>query len=334
MSHELLVGIDIAAETATAAWMSANEHPDSPMTITQTPKGRAELKHRLLASGLPAEKILVVMEATGTYWMQLALDLHRSGFGVSVVKPAQAHHFAQALLKRAKTDAIDAQTLARLAALLQPPAWTPPPAVYEELYQRLVERDALMHIQRQERNRRHALRQRPFVIAAVQTRMQAHIDFLQSQIETIDREVCQALCQAAEWAAATSYLRSIPGFGLLTTAWLLVATLNLATSHTPEQLVAFAGLAPYLRQSGTSIHSRGQVGQGGHPRLRTALYMAALTAIRLNPTLRAFYHRLRARGKPAKVALCAVARTLVHLAWALVTKQQRFDPHYPITICT
>jgi transposase len=94
MSHELFVGIDIAAETATARWMSANKQPSSPMTIPQTPKGRAELKQRLLASGLAAEKVLVVMEATGTYWMQLALDLHQSGFGVSVVNPAQAHHFA------------------------------------------------------------------------------------------------------------------------------------------------------------------------------------------------------------------------------------------------
>lgn len=77
------------------------------------------------------------MEATGIYWLALATWLSRQGYAISVVNPTQAHHFAKALLNRAKTDAIDAQTLAQLAALLQPKLWTPPPVIYEELEQRL-----------------------------------------------------------------------------------------------------------------------------------------------------------------------------------------------------
>src|SRR5438034_7728060 len=107
------------------------------------------------------------MEATGTYWMALATPLVQAGFAVAVINPAQAHAFAKALLKRAKTDVIDAQTLTQLAALLQPAPWTPPPAVYHELPQRLAQRDALRDLRQQVRNQQHALLQQPTVIAAV-----------------------------------------------------------------------------------------------------------------------------------------------------------------------
>ena len=98
--------------------------------------------------GHPADSILVVMEATGSYWINLATTLTQNGFAVSVINPAQAHHFARALLKRAKTDAIDAQTLARLASVLDPPVWTPPPAVYAERKPRLAQRDSLLDLRK------------------------------------------------------------------------------------------------------------------------------------------------------------------------------------------
>lgn len=327
-TYTLFVGVDIAAETATVSWTAHGQPVTAAISIVQSPAGYRELERHLAANAVPAPQTLVVMEATGTYWMQLALELHQHSFAVSVINPAQAHHFAQALLKRAKTDAIDAQTLARLAAMLQPPAWTPPPEVYEEVYQRLTERDALLHVQRQERNRLHALSQRPTIVSAVRERMEGHLQFLQQQIHHIEQELCQVLNQDAAWAAAAERLRSIPGVGAVTAGWLLVSTCGFSLGQSPEQLAAFAGLAPQPRQSGTSLHARGQIGQTGHARLRTTLYMAALTAIRLNPTLQAFYAHLRQRGKPAKVALCAVARKLLHLAHALVTKQQFFDPHH------
>src|SRR5947209_10391201 len=110
-----------------------------------------------IASGVAPQAVLVVLEATGAYWINLAVFLHHAGFSVSVINPMQAHHFAKALLKRAKTDAIDAQTLTVLAAQLQPAPWTPPPAIYAELQQRLAQRDDLVNIRQQVRNQRHAL---------------------------------------------------------------------------------------------------------------------------------------------------------------------------------
>jgi len=136
--YRLSVGVASAAKTLTAAWMVPGATPGRPLTVDQTPQGFATLQDRLLATGHPAATILVVMEATGSYWVGLATTLAQAGFVVSVVHAAQAHHFAKALLKRAKTDAIDAQTITQLAARLEPAPWTPPPAIYTELQQRLA----------------------------------------------------------------------------------------------------------------------------------------------------------------------------------------------------
>jgi transposase len=143
-SYDLFVGVDIAATTASVAWVASDHKVSRAFTIAQTPQGFSSLQQRLLSTGHLAPSILLVMEATGSYWMKLATTLAQAGFAVRVINPAQAHHFAKALLKRAKTDAIDAQTVAQLAFLLQPAVWNPPPAIFVELYQRLTEREGLM----------------------------------------------------------------------------------------------------------------------------------------------------------------------------------------------
>jgi transposase len=100
-----------------------------PLTIEQTPARMAHLRSRLQASGIAPADILIVIEATGSDWISLATTLHQAGYAVSVINPMQADHCAKALLRPAKTDAIDARSLAQLAAKLQPACWTPPPAV-------------------------------------------------------------------------------------------------------------------------------------------------------------------------------------------------------------
>jgi transposase len=258
--------------------------------------------------------------------MRLAYALHDAGFVVSVVNPVQAHRLAQAQLRRAKTEAIDARLLMELGFKLEPSPGTPPPPLYAALYQRLRQRNAWLEIRTQERNRLHALRQWPDAQGSVVARYHLHIAFLTEHINALQTEIEQLLRSDSEWASATPALLSIPGIGPITAAWLMVATLNSTTCQTVEQLVAFAGLAPYPRQSGTTLNRTRGVGRGGHVRLHAALYMAALASVRANPMLRRFYARLQQRGKPAQVALCACARKLVLLAWAIVTKHQLFDP--------
>ena len=119
-SYTLFVGVDIAAASASVSWQTLDSAPCPPFDIAQTKTGWRELQTKLRATGHLPENTLVVVEATGSYWMNLALYLHEAGFHMSVINPLQAHGFARALLKRGKTDAIDAQTLTQLAAVLQP----------------------------------------------------------------------------------------------------------------------------------------------------------------------------------------------------------------------
>jgi transposase len=130
------------------------------------------------------------------------------------------------------------------------------------------------------------------------------------------------------WTRNIVRLQTIPGIGLITAMWLVVATMNFTLCASAEQAAAYARLAPMMQESGTSVYKRPRIGHSGNGRLRTALYLATLSAARYNPVIKPFYDRLRAVGKPAKVARCAAARKLLHLAFALVAHQQDFDPLY------
>jgi transposase len=326
-AYHLYVGIDIAAHTFTASWFPPGGMPAPPFTGDQTPAGYAALQRRLQATSVAPAATLVVLEATGNYWVALAVVLHEAGYRVGVVNPRQAHHFAKAQLRRAKTDALDARDLAQLAVALTPAPWTPPPAVYHEVRQRLVARDALLAMRQQARNQRHALLQWPVVVEGVRQHLDEVIADLDQRIAVLEAEIA-AVLKASAWAESLAYLTSAPGIGLVTAAWLLVGTLNFTLCAAPAALTAYAGLAPMPRESGRSIRGRPSIGHDGNGRLRTALYMATLSAAQHNPAIKVFYDRLRAAGKPRKVARCAAARKLLHLAWALGAKRQRFDPGY------
>ena len=326
-AYQLYVGIDIAAETFTASWLAPGGTPTAPRTCDQAPQGYAALQQRLdrAAGSPPAAR--VALEATGTSWVALAVALHEAGYRVAVVNPRQAHHCAKAQLRRAKTAALDARDLAQFAAALRPAPWAPPPSAYHEVRQRLVARDGLLAMRAQARHQRHALLQWPVVVEAVRQHLDALIADLDRRVASRDREIAAVLAQSA-WAASLTCLTSAPGIGPVTAAWLLVGTRNFTLCAGPEALAAYAGLAPVPRESGRSVRAWPAIGHDGNGRLRTALYMATLSATRHNPATRAFYQRLRAAGKPMKVARCAAARKLLHQAWALGSKLQHFDPDH------
>jgi transposase len=145
-------------ETRTAASIVPEAKPTrEPQPYEQTAHGFERFQKRLQESGVAALETLVVMEATGSYWIALATALYHAGFAVSVINPAQAHAFAKAQLKRAKNDALDAQTIAELAQALVPACWTPPPRIYYELKPRLAQRASLLQWRTQLNNQLHAL---------------------------------------------------------------------------------------------------------------------------------------------------------------------------------
>ena len=190
--------------------------------------------------------------------------------------------------------------------------------------QRLVARDGLLAMCTQARNQRHALLQWPVIVVAVRQHLDELIADLDRRIAVLETEIATVLKEGAR-AESLACLTSAPGIGLITAAWLLVGTLNFALCTGPESLAAYVALAPVPRESGRTIRGRRAI---GHGRLRTALYMATLSAARYNPAIKAFYQRLRAAGKPLKVARCAAARKLLHQSGALGRKLRHFDPDH------
>lgn len=147
-AYRCFVGVDIAATSFTALWAVDGRTLPPAVTFAQTPTGFATFQ-QLQASGVMPQQTLIVLEATGSSWVALAVTLHEAGHAVAVLNPAQLHSYAQSLPRRGKTDALDAQVFLRFAAerkypLRGNPPWTPPPAVYHELRQRLVARDGLL----------------------------------------------------------------------------------------------------------------------------------------------------------------------------------------------
>jgi transposase len=172
-------------------------------------------------------------------------------------------------------------------------------------------------------------------IAAVKAQLDAVIADLDTRIRTLEQEIAVVLREQA-WAESAILLQSIHSIGPLTTAWLLVGTLTFRGCPSPAAAVAYVGLAPMLQASGSSTQrvpgGRPQIGHGGHKRLRTALYLATFNAVRFNSVIKVLYERLRAAGKPPKVARCAAAGTprvkVLQSAWAVVHSGQAFDPYY------
>ena len=326
-TYRLWCGIDVAAKTFTTTWTTDRTTCAPPLTLPQTPEGISTLQQHLHALNVPTAATLIVLEATGSYWIGLAVALHEAGYSISVVNPKQVHHWAQSLPRRGKTDALDARMLTQYAWERQPRSWTPPPAVYHELRQRLTARDGLVSLRQNARNQLHALQQWPVQVTAALQSIEQIISECDRQIADLELAIAQVLCDGA-WATSAELMQTITGIGPLTTAWVLVLTVNLRRCPTAEAAANYAGLIPLPRESGTSVRGRSQIGHDGNARLRTALYRATINAARFNPSIKRFYERLRAAGKPTKVARCAAARKLLVLIYAVVNNQRPFDPAY------
>lgn len=330
------VGIDIAAKSFTASILKnePNAQPQRSQTFQQSPADFIQFEKYLRSTGFAPAQMLLVMEATSTYWLKLAVFVHELGVFLSVVNPAQPHHFAKMQLRKVKTDALDAANLALFARSkkdeLKP--WNPPPQIYYELHQRLAHRDQLLHMRQQLKNQLHALKANAVIITSVQESMEQLIANFTLQLKVLEKDIeTIASDKQQEWAKTIQLLQTIPGIGLITAALLVAVYFNFTNCPNAQAATQYAGLAPNVGFSGTSVRNNGHIGGGGNAPLRRMLYMATLSAARYNPVIKAFYdsHSLSKEGKqPMKVARCAAARKLLHLAYAVATKQTAFDATY------
>jgi len=260
--------------------------------------------------------VFVVFEATGAYDQELGAQLHQAGIRFARINPARARDFARASGRLAKTDAIDARMLADFARVMMPPQDPVPEPARAALAVLAKRRDQLVHMRAQEKNRRSEARDH--IIKEATGRL---IDFLDGEIAMIESSIAARIEAEASVAEDARLIRSIPGVGPVACMQLIAQMPELGQIG-PKQIAALAGLAPLNVDSGAQRGKR-TIG-GGRKRVRDALYMAALNAIRRSGSFRVFYQRLRTAGKPAKLALIAVARKLLTVLNAMLRDRKPY----------
>mgnify|MGYP001191730954 FL=1 len=260
---------------------------------------------------------LIVLEATGGYEAQVAAELSAAGLVVAVVNPRQVRDFARALGKLAKTDAIDAAVLARFAQDVRPEARKLPEPEEQNLKATVSRRRQLVEMLVAEKNRLSR--------ATLQSVIDSHestINFIQSKIDDLDRQMQSTIQNSPLWSAKDELLKSVPGIGDKTACALLAQLPELGKLNR-RQIASLVGVAPMNRDSGLMRGKRSIT--GGRKSVRNALYMATTAARRFNPTIKAFYLRLRDAGKSYKVALVACMRKLLIILNAMLKHQNTFN---------
>lgn len=260
--------------------------------------------------------VLVVFEATGVYDLELREALSRAGIRFARINPARARDFARASGQLAKTDPIDARMLAAFARAMQPATEQAVNPARNALARLAKRRDQLVLMRAQEKNRRSEADDR-----AMADRIGRLIEVLDGEIEEIEADISALIKAEAEISDDAQLMRSLPGVGPVACMQLIAQMPELGKVG-PKQVAALAGLAPFNVDSGAYRGKRKIA--GGRKRVRDALYMAALNAVRRADPFRAFYSRLRQAGKPAKLALIAVARKLLTVLNAMMRDRKPY----------
>lgn len=287
------------------------------------PRGHQQLIRSLLKQ---TAQVRVCLEATGIYHLDLALTLaQHPQIDVMLLNPYAARRFNQAQLTRAKTDAIDADGLLRYLQRMPFVAWSPPRPEVLQLQALMHRLGQLTDERTRERNRLHAAQRAGHHTRPVQQDIRAHLRQLQTRIERLQQQARQLTERDPQLQQIYQLLVSVPGIAALTAMKLMAELQPLARDLQPRQWVAHAGLDPRPMESGSSQRGPRRISKQGNARLRNALFLPALCAIRHDPNVRAFYQSLLQRGKRKMQAIIAVMRKLLHAIWGMLHHQQPWD---------
>lgn len=306
----VFVGIDVSKDR-----LDVHVRPGGgTFGVARDGKGLEELVERLLG----VKPTLIGIEATGGFETIVAAALGGAQLPVVVINPAQIRHFAQAVGKRAKTDPIDAEMIARFVEAVKPEQ-RPLPDEEARLLTELVARRRqvidMLVAERQREKRAQAVR--------VRKSLARHIAALEKELTVINRDIDTLVRGSPVWREKEDLMVSFPGIAK-TTARLLLADIPELGSLDRRKIASLAGVAPFTRQSG-QWKGKSMIG-GGRNSVRAALFIVSLVATRCNPILKTFYQRLLAAGKPKMVALIAVARKILTILNAMLRDQKQWQP--------
>ena len=312
-TQPVYVGIDVSK-----GHLDVARHDDEDVwRVDNDEAGIDELVRRLTELGPE----LVVLEATGGFEMPAAAALAAREMPVVIVNPRQARDFAKSAGQLAKTDTIDARGLALFAERVRPQVRELPSGEARALGALVSRRRQIIEMITAEKNRLG------FALKPVRKGIAKHIRWLERQLADVDSDLDQAIRSSPVWAAKRDLLQTVPGVGP-NLSRVLIAELPELGQLSHREIAALVGVAPFARDSGVFRGKR--MIWGGRAPVRTALYLSTWSAARWNPVIRIFYDRLRAKGKPPKVAQVACMRKLLTIRNAMVRDGRPWDPTIPL----
>ena len=306
------VGIDVSKDTLELAIYN---QPGS----SQYANSKKGFK-RLMKDLTEREIELIVVEATGGYEYELVTTLLHADFPVALINPTRVRRFAQASGKLAKTDRLDAQVLAHFGQAMKPDVWVLKSDVEEHLNALITRRKQLVNMLTAEKNRLNTAREHAL------DSLQRHIAWLQDELDQIEHEMRHILRSNPSYHQKAKQLSSVPGVGEVLSLTLISQLPELGLVNR-KQIASLVGVAPLNRDSGKRRGKRRTF--GGRSNVRTALYMATLSATQHNPVIKPYYEELLAQGKLKKVAITACMRRLIVILNAMARDQQdwHFSPN-------
>lgn len=313
-----ILGIDIAKKKFDVALLRSNKVKTKVFENSQT--GFDALANWLNYHGV--DKVHVCMEATGVLYEDLATFLHEAGHVVSVTNPFQIKSFGKSIISRTKTDKADAKLIALFCEAIRPMTWMPDPPEIRKLKALGRRKDALINMRTQELNRESSSN------VAVKKSIQHVIEMLNQQIDEITELIKEHINSNSCLKKKSELLKSIPGVGDATIEAVLSEVNGFENFKNIGQVVAYMGLSPHEKTSGSSVKGKSRICKTGNIRLRKVLYMPALSAIRHNPLVKSLYNRLKSKSKKGMIIACACMKKLIHIIFGVLKNNEPFDPAY------
>lgn len=322
MDNLAVAGVEVSAKVLLVVLKANGQSRSSEFPNTST--GHQQLigflhKH--------TQAVRVCMESTGLYGLDAALTLHaQAGIEIMVANPRSVRHFGEAMMKRSKTDPIDADLLAEYAQRMPFRAWQPPSVNSRQLCALARAIHQRTEISTMQKNQQHAAQATHTTPKIIVRELQRSLDQHQRAIERLTREALRLIDSDPQLRQRFDLLLEIPGIAETSALQILGELVLLSADLTARQWVAYAGLDPRQYKSGESVEKKVRISKAGNRHLRRALYMPALVAVQHHAHFRAYYLHLLTKGKLKMVALVAVMRKLLHGIYGMFQSQRSFDP--------
>ena len=318
-----VIGIDVSKATFDVSWQENGKY--KPAVFANEKKGFGKFLKVL------SKVDHCVMEASGPYYLSLAMFLHSKNILVSVVNPLSIRRFCQMHLVRAKTDKKDATMIAKYGEMVNPELWEPEGEYIMQM------RDILTTVDGYEKqicalnNQMEAEKHLPFKSeiafnskAQIVQAIQQEVVLLNNELNSIAEKHCKDTMEK---------LKTIPGIGPKTSIMLIILTNNFQNFEDAKKLSAYVGLSPRIYQSGTSVKGKGRICKMGNARARKMLYLCTWTAQNCNAQCKALKERLEQKGKPFRVIKIAMANKLLRMAFAVAKKNVAYDKNIGLKTC-